>query len=69
MSVPGLDSVAYGLTTSFPIQHGEFVQTGKGHWVTASSIGVPYPAVHIYDSFRWYSPGITDCPSDSHATV
>ena len=51
--VPGLDSVAYGLTTSFPIQHGEFVQilnTGKGHWVTASSIGVPYAVVHIYDS-------------------
>ena len=58
--VPGLNSIAYGLTRSFPIQHGEFVQilnTGKGHWVTASSIGVPYPAVHIYDSL--YSSAAT----------
>ena len=51
--VPGLEFVACGLTMSFTIQHGDFIQilnAGKGHWVTASSIETTHPVVHIYDS-------------------
>ena len=51
--VPGLESVACGLTMSFSIQRGDFVQilnTGKGHWVTAASIGAPPCVVRVYDS-------------------
>ena len=39
--VPGLESVACGLTMAFAVQPGEFVQilnTGHGHWVTVSTI-------------------------------
>ena len=59
--VPGLESVACGLTMSFTIQRGDFVQilnTGKGHWVTASSNGTPHPVVCIYDSL-YSSAGTT----------
>ena len=38
---------------SFSIQRGDFVQilnTGKGHWVTAASIGAPPCVVRVYDS-------------------
>ena len=41
------------------MQPEEFVQilnTGKGHWVTASTIGVPYPVVRLYDS-KFFSAG------------
>ena len=51
--VPGLESVARGLTMSFTVQPGEFIQilnTGKGHWVTVSTGGMPHPVVHVYDS-------------------
>ena len=62
--VPGLESVSCGLTMSFDIQRGEFIQilnTGKKHWVTASSIGVSHPVVRIYDSL--YSSAGTDLES------
>ena len=52
-SVPGLESVACGLTMSCSVQRGEFIQilnTGKDHWVTVSSIGVRHPVVRVYDS-------------------
>ena len=52
-SVPGFESVACGLTMTFPVQPGEFVQilnTGRGHWVTVSTVGVPHPVVRVYDS-------------------
>ena len=51
-SVPGLKSVTSGLTMSFTVQPGEFVQilhTGNGHWVTTSTVGVPHPVVRVYD--------------------
>ena len=51
--VPGLESVACGLTMAFAVQPGEFVQilnTGHGHWVTVSTIGVAHPTVCVYDS-------------------
>ena len=51
--VPGLESVALGLTMSFTVQPGEFIQilnTGNGHWVTVSTVGVPHPVVQVYDS-------------------
>ena len=51
--VPGLESVACGLTMTFAVQPGEFIQilnTGHGHWVTVSTIGVAHPTVHVYDS-------------------
>ena len=51
--VPGLESVACGLTMTFVVQPEEFVQilnTGHGHWVTVSTIGVAHPTVRVYDS-------------------
>ena len=38
------------VSLSSMVNLSRFLNTGKGHWVTASSIGVPYPPVHIYDS-------------------
>ena len=51
--VPGLQSVACGLTMTFSVQPEEFVQilnTGRGHWVTVSTIGMAHPTVCVYDS-------------------
>ena len=51
--VSGLESVPCGLTMTFAVQPGEFVQilnTRHGHWVTVSMIGVAHPTVHVYDS-------------------
>ena len=51
--VPGLQSVSCGLTMTFAIQQGEFIQvlnTGQGHWVTISTIGTSHPTVRVYDS-------------------
>ena len=43
----GLQSVYSGLTMT-----SEFVQviTGRGHWLTISTIGTSRPDVHVYDS-------------------
>ena len=51
--VPGLQSVSCGLTMTYAVQPGEFIQilnTGLGHWVTISTIGTSHPTVHVYDS-------------------
>ena len=51
--VPGLQSVSCGLTMTYDVQPGEFVQilnTGHGHWVTVSTIGTSHPTVNVYDS-------------------
>ena len=51
--LPGLESVACGLTMTFAVQPGEFVQilnTGEGHWVTVSTIGTSHPLVCVFDS-------------------
>ena len=52
--VPGLESVSCGLTMTYSVQPGDFIQilnTGNGHWVAASTIGTTHPNVHVYDSF------------------
>ena len=41
------------MTMAFAVQPLEFVQilnTGHGHWVTVSTIGVAHPTVCVYDS-------------------
>ena len=51
--IPCLESVACGLTMTFAVQPGEFVQilnTGHGHWVTVSTIGVAHSTVRVHDS-------------------
>ena len=51
--IPGLESIACGPTMTFAVQPGEFVQilnTGHGHWVTVSTIGVAHSTVRVYDS-------------------
>jgi len=51
--VSGLQSVSCGLTMTYDVQPGEFIQvlnTGQGHWVTISTIGTSHPTVRIYDS-------------------
>ena len=57
--VPGLESVACGLTMSFTIQCSEFIQimnTGKQHCVNASSLRVAHPVIRIYDSLYSVQP-------------
>ena len=52
-SVVGLQNVNLGLTRTFDIQTGEFVQilhTGHSHWHTVSTIGTKIPEVNVYDS-------------------
>ena len=49
----GFQSVTHGLTMTFDVTAGEFVQilhTGIGHWVTVSTIGMVHPTVRVYDS-------------------
>ena len=52
--ISGLQNVAIGLTMSFSIQTGEFLQiidTTYHHWITISTIGVQNPSeVRVYDS-------------------
>ena len=51
--VPGLQSVACGLTMNFVIEDGEFVQilhTTQGHWNTISTIGMKPAEVQVFDS-------------------
>lgn len=57
--VDGLQDVNFGLTLSYSIKKGEFVQvlhTGFGHWVTVSTIGCSPAEVEVYDSM---SPVLT----------
>ena len=51
--VCGLQDIALGHTLAFDVMHGEFVQvlhTGKGHWVTISTIGCQAAEVDVFDS-------------------
>ena len=43
--VSGMESVACGLTMTYKI-----LNTGDGHWVTVSGVGVSHPDVFVYDS-------------------
>ena len=52
-SLPGLQNVCCGLVMSYDIQEGEFlhiINSGHGHWLTLSTIGVSHPEVQVYDS-------------------
>ena len=52
-ALPGLQSVSQGMTMSYDIQRGEFVQvinTSHGHWLTISTIGLKHPQVQVFDS-------------------
>ena len=51
--VGGLQNVNFGLTSSFEVETGEFVQiihTGEGHWHVVSTIGTQHPDVNVFDS-------------------
>ena len=52
-ALPGLQSVSQGMTMSYDIQEGEFVQvinTSHGQWLTISTIGLKHPQVQVFDS-------------------
>ena len=51
-AISGFKSVCLGLTTSFQVQPGEFIQiiNSRGHWVTVSTIGTIHSNIHVYDS-------------------
>ena len=51
--VHGLQDVALGHTLAFDVMKGEFVQvlhSGKGHWVTVSTIGCQTAEIDVFDS-------------------
>ena len=52
--INGLQNVNLGLTNTFEIQTGEFIQilhTGQGHWqCVVSTIGTKHPEVNVFDS-------------------
>ena len=57
--VGGLQNVNFGLTNSFEVETGEFVQiihTGEGHWHVVSTIGTQYPDVNVFDSIYCHCP-------------
>ncbi len=58
----GFQSVTLGLTMSYDVEPGEFVQilhNGHGHWHTISTVGTEHPEVQMYDSV--YSCCPTSC--------
>ncbi len=64
--MPGLQSVTLGLTMSFDVEPGEFVQilhNGCGHWHTISTVGTQHPEVQVYDSMY------TCCPTACKALI
>ena len=59
--LPGLQDVSLGLTMSFNIQTGEFLQilhTSQDHWLTVSTIGVQHPKVKVFDSLYHSVPAL-----------
>ena len=51
--IPGFQSVNCGLTMTYDVQLGEFVQivnNGQGHWLTISTVGVAHLNIFVYDS-------------------
>ena len=58
--VCGLQDVSLGHTLAFDVPVGEFVQvlhTGRGHWVTISTIACDNGEVDVFDSM---TPALTD---------
>ena len=55
----GLQNVNFGLTDSFEVETGEFVQiihTGEAHWNVVSTIGTQHPDVNVFDSMYCHCP-------------
>ena len=51
----GLKNVSCGLTVTFNVEPGEFIQIlhdCSTHWVTVSTIGVEHPEIQAFDSFN-----------------
>lgn len=64
--ISGLQDVTLGLTMSFEVEPGEFVQilhNGAGHWITISTVGTNHPEVQVFDSLY------TTCPSECKAQI
>lgn len=52
-SIPGFQQTCIGMTLTFEIQRGEFIQIlhdGIGHWLTISSVGCHGAEIEVYDS-------------------
>ena len=52
-AMSGLQNVNLGLTMSFNVEPGEFIQIlhdGCSHWLTVSTVGLKHPEVHAFDS-------------------
>ena len=55
----GLQNVNFGLTDSFEVETGGFVQiihTGEAHWNVVSTIGTQHPDVNVFDSMYCHCP-------------
>lgn len=64
--ISGLQDVTLGLTMSFEVEPGEFVQilhNGAGHWITISTVGTNHPGVQVFDSLY------TTCPLECKAQI
>ena len=52
-AMSGLQNVNLGLTMSFNVEPGEFIQIlndGCSHWLTVSTVALKHPEVHAFDS-------------------
>ena len=52
------ESVSLGITMSYNIQEGEFVQilnTSHGHWLIIFTVGLKHPHVQVFDSLYYSS--------------
>ena len=60
--IPGLQNTVLGMTLSFKIHNGEFLQiinTSYQHWLTVSTIGIKNPAeVRVFDSLYDFLPSM-----------
>lgn len=55
----GLQDVSKGLTMSYNILQGDFLQiinTGHKHWITVSTIGKQHPEIMVFDSVDDFLP-------------
>ena len=67
--VCGFQNVCLGQTLGFEVTRGEFVQilhTGRGHWVTISTIGCENSEVQVFDSMP---PAVTSSIKKQIATL
>ena len=65
----GLQDVTCGHALSYEVQTGEFIQiihTGRGHWVTLSTIGCDNAELHVFDSI---TPVVSSCLNKQVASL